>query len=135
MIKKNVPPWGLEQTTVLKELKKLCEKHPALKIPSTLQRILQTDASDELWGGVLLEENDHGSREYCGHTSGQFSEAEKHYHTVYKEISAVKNKIKKFGFHLIGHKFLVEMDNSSFSKILEFKNKDIPSGQCLRLKD
>ena len=135
MLKKNAPPWGVEQTTAVKELKKLCEKPPPLKIPSTGKRILQTDASDEFWGAVLLEENDQGSREYCGHASGQFSDAEKHYHTVYKEILAVKNGIKKFGFHLIGHKFLVEMDNSSFPKILEFKKKDIPSGQCLRLKD
>ena len=36
---------------------------------------------------------------------------------------------------LIGHKFLVEMDNSSFLKVLEFKNKEISSCQCLRLKD
>jgi hypothetical protein len=36
---------------------------------------------------------------------------------------------------LIGHHFKVQMDNYSFHKILEFKNKMIPEPQLLRLKD
>ena len=42
---------------------------------------------------------------YCGHASGQFKEAEKHYHTTFKEALTVKNGIKKFDFHLRGHQF------------------------------
>ena len=72
---------------------------------------------------------------YCDHASGQFKEAEKHYHTTCKETLTVKNGIKKFDFHLRKHQFQVHMDNSSFPKILEFKNKMPPDPQILRLKD
>ena len=59
---------------------------------------------------------------YYGHASGQFKEVEKHYHTTFKEALTIKNGINNFDFHLRGHQFQVHMDNSSFPKILEFKN-------------
>lgn len=82
----------------------------------------------------MIEELE-GKRYYCGHASGQFKEAEKHYHTIYKEALAVKMGIQKCDFHLRGYQFEVQMDNSSFPKILEFKNKMSPDPQTLRLKD
>nr|KYP73221.1 polyprotein [Cajanus cajan] len=122
MLKKDPPPWGSEQTQAVQEIKKIAQDPPALKIPGDGKRILQTDAGDHYWGAVFIEEVQ-GKKFYCGHASGQFKEAEKHYHTTYKEALAVKNGIKKFDFHLRGHHFEVQMDNSSFPKILEFKNK------------
>lgn len=44
-------------------------------------------------------------------------------------------EIQKFNFHLRGHHFEVRMDNSSFPKILKFKNKMSPNSQTLGLKD
>jgi hypothetical protein len=82
----------------------------------------------------LIEETNN-TKYYCGHASGQLKEAEKHYHTTYKEALAVKLGIQKFDFHLRGHHFEVHMDNSSFPKMLEFKNKMPPDPQTLRLKD
>ncbi|KAL0386398.1 UNVERIFIED_CONTAM: polyprotein [Sesamum latifolium] len=70
-----------------------------------------------------------------GKKSGQFKDSEKHYHAVYKEILAIKNGIKKFEFHLIGHHFTILMDNTSFPKIMDLKNKGVPEPQLLRLKD
>ncbi|KAI5403927.1 hypothetical protein KIW84_051177 [Lathyrus oleraceus] len=134
MLKKKPPPWGTMQTEAVKSLKKIAQTPPALKIPGNGKRILQTDASDHYWGAVLIEELE-GKRYYCGHASGQFKEAEKHYHTTYKEALAVKMGIQKFDFHLRGYQFEVQMDNSSFPKILEFKNKMSPDPQTLRLKD
>ena len=62
---------------------------PPLKIPTTGQRILQTDASDKYWSAILLENS--GEKEsYYAHASGQFKDAEKNYHVIYKEILAVK---------------------------------------------
>jgi len=81
-----------------------------------------------------MEENGN-HLDYCGHASGEFKEAEKHYHTTFKEALAVKNGIKKFDFHLRGFQFEVQMDNSSFPRILEFKNKMPPDPQILRLKN
>ncbi|KAL0295483.1 UNVERIFIED_CONTAM: polyprotein [Sesamum radiatum] len=54
---------------------------------------------------------------------------------VYKEILAIKYGIKKFEFHLIGHHFTIMMDNTSFPRIMDLKNKGVPEPQLLRLKD
>ncbi|KAH9668449.1 hypothetical protein KPL70_021422 [Citrus sinensis] len=67
-------------------------------------------------------------------TSGQFKDSEKNYHVIYKEILAVKYGIKNFEFHLISHKFLINMDNSSFPRIFHFKNKLPSDKQLLSLK-
>lgn len=71
----------------------------------------------------------------CGYASGKFSDVELHYHMVYKEFLAVKYGIKKFEFHLIGHRFKIHMKNSSFPRVLDFKNKTIPDKQLLRWKE
>ena len=57
MLKKRPPPWGPEQTTAVKQLKKISQSPPPLKIPTTGQRVLQTDASDEYQSATLLEKN------------------------------------------------------------------------------
>ncbi|KAH9801875.1 hypothetical protein KPL71_001187 [Citrus sinensis] len=106
---------------------------PPLRIPTSGQRILQTDASDDYWSAILLEDIN-GVRHFCAHASGQFKDSEKNYHVIYKEILAVKYGIKKFEFHLISHKFLINMDNSSFPRIFDFKNKLLPDKQLLSLK-
>ncbi|KAH9671252.1 hypothetical protein KPL70_017291 [Citrus sinensis] len=80
----------------------------------------QTDASDESWGAILLEEIN-GKEHFIAYASGQFSDTQMHYHSVFKEILAVKNGIKKFEYHLIGHHFLIRMDSSAFPNILNFK--------------
>ncbi|XP_048229558.1 uncharacterized protein LOC125370028 [Ricinus communis] len=133
MLKKDPHPWGTEQTTAVQRLKELAHNPPPFTIPSTGNLILQTDASDHAWGAILLE-NLNNKEQLCGYASGQFSPSEKHYHSTYKEILVVKYGIKKFEFFLIGQRFLVRMDNSSFSKILESNQKTLPEPQLLRLK-
>ena len=99
------------------QLKKLAEKLPLLQIPGQGRRILQTDASDEYWAVALFEEVN-GKRSICSYKSGAFKPLELHYHSTFKEILVVKHGIEKFQFHLLGHNFLVEMDKSSFPKML-----------------
>ena len=55
MLKKSAPSWGPSQTAAVQHLKKITQHPFPLKIPTEGQRILQTDASDEYWGAVLLE--------------------------------------------------------------------------------
>ena len=112
-------------------LKKLAEKLPPLQIPGLGKWILQTDASDEYWVAALFEEVD-GKRSICGYKSGAFKPSELHYHSTFKEILADKHGIEKFQFHLLEHNFLVEMDMSSFPKMLKFKRKMLPHPQLLR---
>ncbi|KAK0584296.1 hypothetical protein LWI29_010710 [Acer saccharum] len=134
LLKKRPPPWGSSHTEAIAKLKKISQSPLALTIPSSGQLILQTDASDIFWGAVLIEDQA-GQRSYCGHASGKFKDSQQHYHTIYKEILAVKNGIQKLDFHLRTRNFIVEMDNSSFPKVLDFRNKIPPNPLLLRLKD
>ncbi|KAK0585855.1 hypothetical protein LWI29_035139 [Acer saccharum] len=134
LLKKRHPPWNSTHTKAIIKLKEISQSPPALTIPSSGQLILQTDASDIFWGAFLFEDRD-GQRRYCGHASGKFKYAQQHYHTIYKKILAVKYEIQKLDFHLRTRNFIVEMDNSSFPKILDFRNKIPPNLLLLRLKD
>ncbi|KAK9011411.1 hypothetical protein V6N11_044262 [Hibiscus sabdariffa] len=131
MLKKETPPWKEMQTKVVKTLKEKLQQLPPLQIPSDGKIILQTDASEKYWGAVLFEESK-GKRKIYGYKSGRFSDSEIHYHSTFKEILAVKKRIAKFEFHLIGHHFLVEMDMSSFPQMIKFKQKIIPNSQLLK---
>ena len=86
--------------------------------------MLQTDASKDFWGAILLEEVN-GQRYYYAHANGQFKEFEKHYHAIYKEILTVKRGIEKFRIHLSTYSFIVEIDNTSFPKVLDPKKKNL----------
>ncbi|KAH9680125.1 hypothetical protein KPL71_026425 [Citrus sinensis] len=98
----------------------IAQNPPPLKLITDGKRILQTDASDESWGAILLEELNN-KEHFIAYASGHFSDTQKHYHSVFKEILAVKNGIKKFEYHLIGNHFLIRMDSSAFPNIFHFK--------------
>ena len=132
MLKKDVASWREKQTQAFKQLKTATKKLHTLVIPSTGQRILQTNVSDKFWSVVLLEDKD-GHRHICGHKSGSFKESETDYHSTFKQILAVKYDIQKFEFHLAAYHFTVVMDCSSFPKMLQFKRKMFPHPQLLRL--
>ncbi|KAK1582477.1 hypothetical protein Q3G72_015436 [Acer saccharum] len=134
LLKKRSPPWSSSHTEAIIKLKEISQSPPALAIPSSGQLVLQNDASDIFLGAVLIEDRE-GQRSYCGHASGKFKDSQQHYHTIYKEILAVKYGIQKLYFHLRTRNFIVEMDNSSFPKVLDFRNKIPPNPLLLRLKD
>ncbi|KAH9686122.1 hypothetical protein KPL70_014243 [Citrus sinensis] len=89
MLKKQCPPWGPAQTEAVKQLKVIAQSPPPPRIPTSGQRILQTDASDDYWSAILLEDIN-GVRHFCAHASGQFKDSKKNYHVICKEILAVK---------------------------------------------
>lgn len=117
---KNHLQWETKHTKAVKTLKKIAQTSPALKNLGHRKRILQTEAIDHYWGAVFIEKIDR-VKYYHGHGSGIFKEAKKHYHTAYKEALMIKLGIQKFDFHLRGNQFEVQMDNSFFPRILEFK--------------
>ena len=88
------------------------------------------DASDDYWMMVLFEETDE-KRNICEYKSGAFKLSKLHYHSTFKEILAIKHGIEKFQFHLLVHEFLVEMDMSSFPKMIQFKRNVLPHSQLL----
>ncbi|KAH9680105.1 hypothetical protein KPL71_026418 [Citrus sinensis] len=130
LLTKKPPEWNADHTFVVTTLKQIAQNPPPLKLITDGKRILQTDASDESWGAILLEEIN-GKENFIAYASGHFSDTQKHYHSVFKEILAVKNGIKKFEYHLIGHHFLIRMDSSAFPNIFHFKVKHIKGSQNL----
>ncbi|KAH9717281.1 transposon Tf2-2 polyprotein [Citrus sinensis] len=134
LLKKKPPEWNTDHTNAVTTLKQIAQNPPPLKLITDGKRILQTDTSDDSWGAILLEEIT-GKEHFIAYASGQFSDTQKHYHSVFKEILAVKNGIKKFEYHLTGHHFLICMDSSAFPNILNFKGKTVPEKMLLRLKD
>ncbi|KAH9716873.1 hypothetical protein KPL71_021611 [Citrus sinensis] len=114
MLKKQYPPWGPAQTEAVKQLKVIAQSPPPLRIPTTGQRILQTDASDDYWSAILLERID-GMDHFCAYASGQFKESKKNYHVIYKEILAVNYRIKNYKNKLLPDKQLLNL-KTWFSK-------------------
>ncbi|KAH9769166.1 hypothetical protein KPL71_011894 [Citrus sinensis] len=120
LLKKKPPERNADHTNAVTTLKQIAQNPPPIKLITNGKHILQTDASDDSWGAILLEEIN-GKEYFIAYASGQFSDTQKHYHSVFKEILTVKNGIKKFEYHLIGHHFLIRMDSSTFPNILNFK--------------
>ena len=131
LLKKWPQEWNFVHIEAVQQLKKLAKKLPPLQILGASKQILQIDASDKYWATALFEEIN-SKRSICGYKNGAFKPSELHYHPTFKEILAVKHRIEKFQFHLLGHNFLVEMDMSSFPKMLQFKRKMLPHPQLLR---
>lgn len=121
LLKKDAPPWKDTHTKSVRQLKEMAKTLPSLHIPSSGKRILQTDASDQYWAAVFLEQQNDKTRKICGYKSGPFSPSEEHYYSTFKEIFAVKRGIEKFQFHLIGFHFHIEMDMASFPRMIQFK--------------
>ncbi|KAH9657926.1 hypothetical protein KPL70_023280 [Citrus sinensis] len=92
LLKKNPPSWNNNHTLAVTMLKQIAQNPPPLKLITDGRRILQTDASDESWGAILLEETD-GKEHFIGYARGHFSDTQIHYHSVFKEILAVKHAI------------------------------------------
>ncbi|KAH9744234.1 hypothetical protein KPL70_003610 [Citrus sinensis] len=102
LLKKNPPLWNNNHTLAVTTLKQIAQNPPPLKLITDGRRILQTDASDESWGAILVEETD-GKEHFIAYASGNFSNTQIHYHSVCKEILAIKHGIQKFEYHLIGY--------------------------------
>lgn len=73
----------------------MAQNLPPVKIPDKGQKVLQTDASDCSWRAVLIE-RDNGEDYCCKHARGEFKDYEKYYHTIFKEILAVKKGLENF---------------------------------------
>ncbi|KAH9752189.1 hypothetical protein KPL71_014605 [Citrus sinensis] len=56
LLKKQPPEWNADHTAAVTTLKQISQNPPPLKLITDGKRILQTNASDESWGAILLEE-------------------------------------------------------------------------------
>ena len=96
---------------------------PPLSLPTgTGKLIIETDASSQTRGGVLLESVD-GKEHICGYGSGSFKAAELNYPSSHKEILAVKKTVNHFILFLKPVRFTIRTDLKIIPGIL--KNEKI----------
>lgn len=127
-LKENVPwKWSNEDTNYMKKVKKNLTSFPPLHHPLPDEKlIIETDASDDYWGGMLKAvqiTNDNPVELICRYASGSFKPAERNYHSNEKETLAVINTIKKFSIYLTPVKFLIRTDNTHFKHFVNLNYK------------
>jgi len=115
LLKKRInQQWQDHHTSLVRQLKQLCTNLPRLAIPEPGDRlIVETDASDKYWGGVLKERKNDNREHVCRYANGCFKPAEINYHSNEKELLALKRSFSKFHFFILPVKFLVRIDNTN----------------------
>lgn len=107
--------WTDSDSKYVKKVKAKLTSFPFLYHPLPEDKlIIETDASDNAWGGILKAVNN-DTEHICRYTSGSFKEAETRYHSNDKEILAVIRVIEKFSIYLTPVKFLIRTDNKNFT--------------------
>ena len=92
--------------------------------------IVETDASDIGYGGILKQRKDPNSSEQLArYTFGIWNSAHKNYSTIKKEILAIVLCITKFQDDLVNKEFLLRIDCKSAKEILQKDVKNIVSKQ------
>ena len=130
-LQSNPPPWTSIHTSIVQDIKKYVKTLPCLGIanPSAF-KIVETDASEVGFGGILKQKLDPSSREeiVCFH-SGAWDSTQQNYSTIKKEILSLVLCINKFQHELLNQKFLVRIDCQSAKYILEKDVQNIASKQ------
>lgn len=114
----------------VKKIKEMCKNLPKLQLPKDDDNlILETDASEKYWGGVLKKEDYNEEKikigeSLCRYCSGTFSDTESRYHINEKELLAVVKSFQKFYYFLLPKRFLLRTDNT---QVKAFINNNLPS--------
>ena len=90
-------------------------------------KIVETDASDLGYGGILKQVQDN-KEQILQYTSAHWNDCQKNYSTIKKEILSIFLCITKFQSDLLNQKFLLRVDCKSAKEVLQ---KDV---QNLALK-
>jgi hypothetical protein len=106
--------WSKEDTDYVEKIKKAVKHLPPVHHPGPKEPlIIETDASDKYWGGILKAQPEEGPELICGYASGTFKPAEQNYHSNEKELLALINTIKRFQVYLIPVQFVARTDNKN----------------------
>ncbi|KAL5842734.1 hypothetical protein ACOSQ3_013337 [Xanthoceras sorbifolium] len=109
----------------VKQIKEMCKSLPKLQLPKENDKlILETDASERYWSGILKKEDYNENYEKIGETvckycSGTFSDTESRYHINEKELLAVVKSCKKFYYFLLPTRFLLRTDNTQVKAFIK----------------
>ncbi|KAI8535201.1 hypothetical protein RHMOL_Rhmol10G0155500 [Rhododendron molle] len=130
-LKINPPPWTSVHTNLVKRVKTHVKTLPCLGIPTINSfKIIQTDASEIGYGGILLQKTDSTSDEQIVRFhSGRWNSAQTNYSTIKKEILSIVLCVSKFQDDILNQKFLIRVDCKSAKHVLEKDVQNIASKQ------
>jgi hypothetical protein len=130
-LKGNPSPWTNAHTVIIKQIKIHVKTLPCLGIPSDHAfKIVETDASEIGFGGILKQRVSPGSPEQLVRFhSGSWNTAQSNYSTIKKEILSIVLCITKFQSDLLNQRFLLRIDCKSAKYILKKDVENIASKQ------
>ncbi|KAJ9545306.1 hypothetical protein OSB04_025013 [Centaurea solstitialis] len=114
----------------VKKIKEYCKILPKLQLPKDNDDlILETDASENYWSGVLKKIDYNSEQEkigesICRYCSGTFTDNQTRYHINEKELLAVVKSCQKLFYFLLPKKFLLRTDNTH---VKAFIKNNLPS--------
>ncbi|GFY70397.1 retrovirus-related Pol polyprotein from transposon 297 [Trichonephila inaurata madagascariensis] len=115
------------------KLKEISTSNPVLHIFKPAKKTeLHTDASQQGYGAVLLQEADDGRLHPVYYMSKKTNAAEEKYSSYELEVLAIVAALKKLRAYLLGHKVKIVANCSAFQKPWERKiwSHVLQDGQC-----
>ncbi|GBM26587.1 Transposon Tf2-6 polyprotein [Araneus ventricosus] len=118
-------PFVFEQSQIeaFQKLKKLLTESPVLSIFQQGKTTeLHTDASQQGYSAVLLQEAEDGKLHPVQYKSKKTTPAEEKYSSYELEVLAVVNALRKFRTYLMGNHFKIITDCSAFQRTMDKKD-------------
>jgi hypothetical protein len=130
-LRKNAGPWTEIHTKAVQTIKHRVKALPCLSLANPdYFKIVETDASDIGYGGILKQIVPNTSKEVLVRfTSGKWNPTQLKYSTVKKEMLSIVKCISKFQDDLLNKKFLLRIDCKSAKHIIEKDVKNLVSKQ------
>lgn len=122
-------PWSKELSNLVLDIKKDVKSLPCLGIPHPdASLIVQIDASNKGYGGILLQILPHSKVEQVVRFhSGLWIQPQEKYSTIKKEILSIVLCITKFQDDLINKRFLLRIDCKAAKDVLQKDVKNLVS--------
>ena len=129
-LQKNPCSWTDEHTRVVRLLKTKVKTLPCLGLSNPQAfMIVETDASDLGYGGILKQKFDNSNEQIVRFHSGIWLGPQKNYSTIKKEILSIVLCISKFQDDLYNKGFLLRIDCKSAKEVLQKDVKNLVSKQ------
>jgi hypothetical protein len=130
-LRKNPGPWTDKHSQAVRRIKNKVKCLPCLSLANPKYfKIVETDASDLGYGGILKQVIPETSKEVLVRfTSGKWNPTQSKYSTIKKEMLSIIKCVSKFQDDLLNKKFLLQIDCSSAKSIIEKDVKNLVAKQ------
>ena len=113
-LKKNPSEWTNEHTRAVRLIKQKVKSLPCLTLANpNWKKIIETDASDIGFGGILKQIDENKQEFLVRFHSGKWKAAQRNYATVAKEVLAIVKCVLKFQDDLLNQEFTIRTDCSA----------------------